>query len=166
MNTNTNPTRTRGARAQVLSESGLIELGAMLTYIAHPEAARFGAGPQPQVLIAADRGEPTVIDGNGIGHQMDDNGMIALAYEVDGEPITVKVDLDTVDSLLNGKVIDLADAIASGPEGDRRHAEWWGRFDVDYNPEPAEGEQAYCNFCDGAMERDAEGDGPACPRCD
>lgn len=165
MNTDTNATtRPLGARAQVLSTRALIELGATTLEAQRPDLVGFTLGPEPHVLIAADRGVPAVIDADGTGYLMDDDQMIRVTYgDRYGQPFTLAFTLEQIDQALTGDTIDLADVISRGAEGDRRHAEWWGRYDVDYNPAPAEGDQTYCAFCDQPMTPDAKGEWITCP---
>ncbi|WP_271986648.1 hypothetical protein [Pseudoclavibacter terrae] len=98
-----------------------------------PEALTHG--PRPQMLIAVDRGNAAVVNGEGVGEVEQDDDRIDVWFTHEGFWDTVELTLEDLNEAATEETIDLADGIRRfGDRLDLNHHSWFGRYDRDHRP--------------------------------
>lgn len=89
----------------------------------------------PQMLFAADRGNATVVNGEGDGALENVDGEIEVWFSREGTPVSVPLTLEDINDSATEATLDLADGIlALNDEADAMHEHWFRRYDADHRP--------------------------------
>lgn len=131
MQTNTRPAGAIGIKldAEILLAVARDEFAAQ-----NPEAdpALLTHGPQPQMLIAVDRGTGCVVNGEGVGAVADENDQIEVYFSYGFTWTPVQLSLEKIGAAAGEERIDLAEGIRTfGSRLDVNHRVWFNRYDAD-----------------------------------
>ncbi|GAA1892088.1 hypothetical protein GCM10009715_42010 [Paeniglutamicibacter psychrophenolicus] len=100
----------------------------------HPDAdaGQLSHGPLPQMLIAVDRGNGAVVNGEGVGSIANEDGSVDVHFSYGFTWLPIGLALDQINKAATDKRIDLAEGIRTfGARLDANHRQWFRRCDAD-----------------------------------
>lgn len=125
-------TRPTGAIAKKIDADALLAVGRAALVAKHPDAdpSHLTHGPQPQMMLAVDRGNAAIVNGEGVGAIANENGIIEayFCYGMTWTPL--ELELEKVSGTVTDEEIDLAEGIRTfGSRLDSNHHQWFTRYD-------------------------------------
>ncbi|MGO2520130.1 MAG: hypothetical protein ACTH8F_08410 [Microbacterium sp.] len=136
MTTKTN-TRPTGAIARILDADALLAKGRDAYVRTYQDAnpADLQPGPLPQMILAVDRGNPAIVNGEGVGSIATEEDLIEVYFSNGFSIFPLELTLTDVAHAVSDDTIDLADGIRTfGGRLDANHHRWYSRYDHNHRP--------------------------------
>jgi hypothetical protein len=129
-------TRPTGAVAAVLDAATLLT-AARAVADADPTLADLplSDGPTPQMLIAVDRGVPAIVNHEGVGGVLGEDGAVPVYFRSGTRWEPIAIPLGAINEAITEKRVDLAEGVRTfGARLDSNHRRWFDRYDSEHRP--------------------------------